>query len=88
MKDAPKSLGWMDHGKTNCGLLVMSRWDSPELDNNSKDLARFVKDVKRTGLIHSRIKRYEGDQFQNWAGELHCEDKQCQCQRFVRTKKA
>lgn len=88
MKDAPKSLGWMDHGKTNCGLLVMSRWDSPELDNNSKDVARFVKDVKRTGLIHSRIKRYEGDQFPNWAGELHCEDKQCQCQRFVRNKKA
>jgi hypothetical protein len=88
MNDTPKILGWMDHGKTNCGLLVMSRWDSPERNDNSQDLARFIKDVKRSGLIHSRIERYEGDQFPDWVGELHCQDPQCQCRRFLRTKQA
>ena len=84
----PKSLGWMDHGKTNCGLLVMSRWDSPERDDNAKDRQRFVRDVKRSGFNHSRIERFEGDQFPDWVGELHCDDMQCQCRRFLRTKQA
>ena len=69
MSDAIKSKGFMDHGKTNCGLLVM-------------------KDVKRTGLSHSRIERFEDDQFPEWVGELHCDDSQCQCRRYLRTKQA
>ncbi len=88
MSEESKSMGFMDHGKTNCGLLVMSRWDSPEHDDNAKDLQRFVKDVKRTGLVHSRIERYEGDQFPEWVGELHCDDQQCQCHRYLRTNQA
>ena len=88
MSDSPKSIGFMDHGKTNCGLLVMSRWDEPDRAGNAKDLQRFVKDVKRSGLNRSRIERFEGDQFPDWVGELHCDDKQCQCRRFLRTKQA
>jgi len=88
MSDSPKSIGFMDHGKTNCGLLVMSRWDEPDRAGNAKDLRLFVTDVKRTGLSHSRIERFEGDQFPEWVGELHCDDAQCQCRRYLRTKQA
>lgn len=88
MSDSPKSIGFMDHGKTNCGLLVMSRWDEPDRAGNAKDLQRFVTDIKRTGLSHSRIERFEGDQFPEWVGELHCDDAQCQCRRYIRTKQA
>ncbi|MGE7815414.1 hypothetical protein ACQKMW_18570 [Pseudomonas sivasensis] len=88
MNDAPKSMGFMNHGKTNCGLLVMSRWDEPDRDGNAKDLQRFVKDVKRTGLSHSCIERFEGDHFPEWVGELRCDDPQCQCRRYLRTQQA
>lgn len=88
MSEVTKSLGFMDHGKTNCGLLVMSRWDEPDRAGNAKDLQRFVKDVKSTGLSHSRIERFEGDLFPEWVGELHCDDLQCQCRRYLRTKQA
>lgn len=88
MSNPPKSMGFMDHGTTNCGLLVMSRWDEPNRDGNEKDLRRFVKDVEHTGLNHSRIERFEGELFPDWVGELHCGDSQCQCRRYLRTKQA
>jgi hypothetical protein len=88
MSDNRKYLGWIDHGTTKCGRVVMSRWDQPERSDNVSDLARFVRDVHRSGFIHSRFERYWGDPFPDWAGESHCDDRDCQCRRFLRTKSA
>lgn len=88
MSDNRKHLGRMDHGVTKCRRVVMSRWDQPEHPGNVADRNRFIRDVRRGGFTHTILDRYEGDAFPDWVGESACDDPQCHCQRYMRTKSA
>jgi hypothetical protein len=88
MSDSQKYLGRMDHGVTKCRRVVMSRWDQPERSDNAADRKRFIRDVRRSGFIHTIIDRYEGDQFPEWVGESHCDDPACRCRQYLRNKTA
>lgn len=83
MNDQQKRMGRMDHGKTVCGRIVMSRWDQPERSDNDADRQRFIDDVRRSGFVHSEQDRYEGDAMPDWVGQSHCEDLNCRCQEFL-----
>ncbi len=82
MSSQPKYLGRMDHGKTECGRIVMSRWDRPTEPGNDADLQRFIKDIRRSGYIHSSVERHEGDPMPDWVGQSNCKDLNCRCQIF------
>ncbi len=83
MSNQQKPMGRMDHGKTACGRIVMSRWDQPERSDNEADRERFIRDVHRSGFVHSAQVRYEGDQMPDWVGQSHCQDLNCRCQEFL-----
>lgn len=82
MSKQPKCLGRMDHGKTACGRIVMSRWDQPDRADNEADRQRFIKSIRRSGYIHTSIERHEGDPMPDWVGQSYCEDLNCRCQIF------
>lgn len=82
MSDNQKPMGRMDHGKTECGRIVMSRWDQPQPGDNEADCQRFIKDIRRSGFIHSAVERHESDAMPDWVGQSYCEDLNCRCQVF------
>lgn len=79
-----KHMGRMDHGKTACGRIVMSRWDQPERSDNEADRKRFITDIRTSGFIHSMQERYEGDEMPDWVGQSYCDDTSCDCHRWPR----
>lgn len=82
MSEKLKCLGRMDNGITECGRIVMSRWDRPEESGNDQDRQRFIKDIRRSGYTHVSLDRHEGDPMPDWVGQSYCEDLNCRCQNF------
>jgi hypothetical protein len=82
-EDRGKHLGRMDNGVTDCGLIVMSRWDQPDWDDNKEDRDRFIRELRSRGFSHKKLDRYEHDPMPQWVGESECGNDDCQCHKWI-----